>query len=64
MVGDYLAAMGGRKDRLLVRVSPGFGGDERRCRTDGRLSASRPSPGAPGLRESLGPAGEDSSGKE
>src|SRR5207302_3566185 len=38
MVRDYIDAMGGAKDRLLVGVSLDFGGYEWRCRTDTRLS--------------------------
>lgn len=38
MVRDYLDAMGGKKEKLLVGVSVNFGGYEWRCRTDQRLS--------------------------
>jgi spore germination protein YaaH len=38
MVRDYLAAMGGRKEKLLPGVSLDFAGYEWRCRTEERLS--------------------------
>lgn len=38
MVRDYLAAMGGRKKKLLPGVSVSFGGYEWQCRTDRRLA--------------------------
>jgi spore germination protein YaaH len=38
MVRDYLAAMGGKKEKLLPGISLTFGGYEWRCRTDARLS--------------------------
>jgi spore germination protein YaaH len=38
LVGDYLNAMGGAKEKLLLGVSLDFGGYEWRCRTDTPLS--------------------------
>ena len=38
MVRDYLDAMGGHKEKLLVGVSLKFGGYEWLCRTDQRLA--------------------------
>src|SRR5438552_12790860 len=49
MVRDYLEAMGGKKEKLLVGVSVDFGGYEWRCRTNARLS---PTVG-PGAAKSL-----------
>jgi len=40
MVRDYLDAMGGHKEKLLLGVSLKFGGYEWRCRTDQRLSST------------------------
>ena len=40
VVRDYLQAMGGHKQKLLLGVSLNFGGYEWRCRTDERLSST------------------------
>ena len=67
MVRDYLEAMGGRKEKLLVGVSVDVGGTEWRCRSDQPLSPTL-GPGSPartgcsGGRRSLRPTARSARG--